>query len=99
MVKNLVIVESPAKARTLEKFLGKGFSVEACGGHIRDLPAKSLGVKLVKIVGYSEGGNYPVYYDKMAVSAAPMGMGGAEAVIPTGENKITSNVSITYEIK
>ena len=61
--------------------------------------AKSLGVKLVKIVGYSEGGNYPVYYDRMAVSAAPMGKGGAEAVIPTGENKITSNVSITYEIR
>jgi DNA topoisomerase I len=48
MAKNLVIVESPAKARTLEKFLGKDFHVEACGGHIRDLPSKSLGVKVDK---------------------------------------------------
>jgi len=60
--------------------------------------AKSLGVKLVKIVGYSEGST-PIYYDRM-MSAAPTAMGkSAEAVLPTGENKITSNVSITYEIR
>jgi DNA topoisomerase I len=48
LAKNLVIVESPAKARTLEKYLGKDYHVEASGGHIRDLPPKSLGIKIEK---------------------------------------------------
>ena len=42
-MKNLVIVESPAKARTIEKFLGKDYTVMASMGHVRDLPKSSLG--------------------------------------------------------
>jgi DNA topoisomerase I len=42
--KNLVIVESPAKARTIGKYLGKGYDVAASVGHVRDLPPKELGV-------------------------------------------------------
>ena len=44
MAKNLVIVESPAKAKTIEKFLGKDFKVQSSFGHIADLPSKELGV-------------------------------------------------------
>ncbi len=46
MSKGLVIVESPAKAKTIQKYLGAGYEVEASLGHIKDLPKKSLGVDL-----------------------------------------------------
>ena len=42
--KNLVIVESPAKAKTIEKFLGTDYQVESSYGHIADLPSKEIGV-------------------------------------------------------
>src|SRR5436309_8064079 len=42
--KKLVVVESPTKAKTLERFLGRGYSVKASFGHIRDLPKNKIGV-------------------------------------------------------
>ncbi|WP_276485420.1 type I DNA topoisomerase [Paraflavitalea pollutisoli] len=44
MAKNLLIVESPAKAKTIEKFLGKDFEVKSCYGHIRDLEKDEMGI-------------------------------------------------------
>ncbi|GAB6008879.1 type I DNA topoisomerase [Dysgonomonas reticulitermitis] len=54
MQKNLVIVESPAKAKTIEKFLGKDYKVMSSYGHIRDLKKKDLGIDL-------ENGYTPIY--------------------------------------
>ena len=48
MAKNLLIVESPAKAKTIEKILGADFEVKSCYGHIRDLEKTDMGIDLEK---------------------------------------------------
>ena len=45
MTMNVVVVESPAKAKTINKYLGPGYTVLASFGHVRDLPAKDGSVK------------------------------------------------------
>lgn len=62
--------------------------------------AKQLGVSLARIVSFSDDQGGPIYYAKSYATADAMGVMSAPAPqLPTGENKITSNVSITYEIK
>ncbi len=77
MGKKVVIVESPAKARTIAKYLGKGFRVESCMGHVRDLPKKEFGVVI-------KGGfrpKYEVLPDRRALLAGlARAVAGAEAV-------------------
>lgn len=63
MAKNLVIVESPAKAKTIEKFLGSEFQVESSYGHIADLPSKEIGVDVAN--GFRP--KYEVSSDKKAL--------------------------------
>ncbi|MFY0482115.1 type I DNA topoisomerase [Flavobacterium sp. PLA-1-15] len=63
MAKNLVIVESPAKAKTIEKFLGSDYQVESSYGHIADLPSKEIGVDVLN--GFTP--KYEVSPDKKAL--------------------------------
>ncbi len=65
MAKNLVIVESPAKAKTIEKYLGKDFVVKSSFGHIRDLPKKGLAIDKEK--GFEP--SYEISADKKKVVA------------------------------
>src|SRR5580693_9319622 len=46
MARSLVIVESPAKAKTINKYLGRGYTVKASVGHVMDLPKKTIGIRL-----------------------------------------------------
>ena len=64
--------------------------------------AKQLGVRIVGVASFSESGNYPMYYGKdvaMGIGGGAIATPSVAPTLPTGENKITSNVTITYEIR
>jgi DNA topoisomerase I len=62
MSKNLVIVESPAKARTIEKILGSDFTVKSCNGHVRDLSKKDISIDI--------GNNFTPKYELLSEKKA-----------------------------
>ena len=66
-MKKLVIVESPTKAKTITKFLGKDFIIKSSFGHLRDLPKSKLGVDV-------ENGFTPHYITAKRIHCKPMQM-------------------------
>jgi DNA topoisomerase-1 len=84
MSKNLVIVESPAKAKTIEKFLGKDFTVKSSFGHIRDLPKKGLNID----IEHDFAPTYEVNPDKKkVVSELRAAAKGAEVWLASDEDR------------
>ncbi len=84
MAKNLVIVESPAKAKTIEKFLGKDYTVKSSFGHIRDLPKKGLNIDLEN--------NFTPHYEvssdkKKTVAELRKAAAGAEVWLASDEDR------------
>lgn len=82
----LVIVESPTKAKTISKFLGKGFSVESSFGHIRDLPKREMGVDI-------EGGTFlpkyvvPKEKSKQVTKLKTLAKKSSEIIFATDEDR------------
>ncbi len=84
MAKNLVIVESPAKAKTIEKILGQDFSVKSSYGHIRDLPKKGMSIDIEQNFEPS----YEVAPDKLkTVSELKRAAKGATVWLATDEDR------------
>ena len=84
MAKNLVIVESPAKAKTIEKFLGKDYIVRSSFGHIRDLPKKGLNIDLE----HDFAPKYEVSADKKkVVSELKKAAAGSEVWLASDEDR------------
>jgi len=84
MAKNLVIVESPAKARTIGQFLGKDYTVKSSYGHVRDLPKKGLNIDIEK----NFAPTYAVNADKRKVmSELKTAAKGAEVWLASDEDR------------
>lgn len=84
MPKNLVIVESPAKAKTIEKFLGSDYVVKSSFGHIRDLPKKGLNIDIEK----NFAPHYEISADKRkVVSELKTAAKGAEVWLASDEDR------------
>ncbi|MBU6289022.1 MAG: type I DNA topoisomerase [Chloroflexi bacterium] len=83
--KKLVIVESPAKAKTIEKFLGRGYAVKASLGHVRDLPKRRLGVDLED--GFSPSYVVPTEKKELVKELATLARGASELLLATDPDR------------
>ena len=83
--KKLVIVESPAKAKTIEKFLGRGYAVKASLGHVRDLPKRRLGVDLDD--GFSPSYVVPTEKKELVKELATLARGASELLLATDPDR------------
>ena len=93
--KNLVIVESPAKAKTIEKFLGKGFTVESSYGHICDLSKKNLGIDIEK--GFEP--KYEISSDKKKVVAKLKGLADKAETVWLASDEDREGEAIAWHLK
>ncbi len=85
MAKNLLIVESPAKAKTIEKILGKDFEVKSCYGHIRDLEKAGMGIDLEK--GYTPRYIVPDDKEKVVKELKSLAKKSDEVWLATDEDR------------
>ena len=77
MAKNLVIVESPAKAKTIEKYMGKDYKVLASMGHVRDLPKSDFGIEV--------NGGVKIAYEPIARASAKKAMTAIRKAVKEAE--------------
>ncbi len=78
MAKNLVVVESPAKAKTIERYLGKDYKVLASMGHVRDLPKSDFGIEV--------NGDVKIAYQPIQRASAKKAMSALRAALKGAEN-------------
>ena len=96
MSKNLVIVESPAKAKTIQKYLGDSFDVAASKGHIRDLPTSSSKEKsAAKKTLSKEEKEYQALVDRMGIDPAH-GWKARYEILP-GKEKVVKCVTVWWK--
>src|SRR5450432_3016517 len=85
MAKNLLIVESPAKAKTIEKILGKDFQVKSCYGHIRDLAKAGMGIDVEK--GFKPTYIVPAEKEKVVKELKALADKSGEVWLATDEDR------------
>lgn len=85
MAKNLLIVESPAKAKTIEKILGSDFEVKSCYGHIRDLKKEEMGINIEK--GFEPSYTIPQEKEKVVKELRSLAKKADEVWLATDEDR------------